>query len=941
MKRLNKIWEAVQDDGRQAVFIGGDPGSGKSRLAAEMARAVHGRDATVLMGTTSRELSYPYEPLVEVLDQLLVGTVEGDLADTIPDTAVDLTRLTRHLRRHRPDFPEVLPDEDEYRKQMFSAYVDLFRAVARERPVALVLEDLHWSSAPTRLLLSHLIEHTDDDPILILGTFRTTSPDRSEDLAYTIADLHRFPGVTRLDLGGLDIEDVEEYLTVEVGQTQHVREAAALLRDHTGGNPFFLRETCRELVEKGGLSAVFDRTDMASHSLRDTLRRRVLSLSDDTRRILEFAAVLGATFDVPDIAKAVGTGPGDVLSYLDDARDAGLLDVTDRGETWSFRHALVRQSLLDDLASSRSAEIHARLAKSIEERFAQESGLAPVLARLFAGTRALGYRDRTVFYLTEAAAAAHRSLAHEEAADFFEEAAQTVRGDTDSREKLLLSAARSRLLAGEFPEAIKIFRDLNDSENPRTALEAAIGFEEASWRPGYLGHQARSLLEISLDRIQADPTDSLYVAGRIALGRANAFSGDADRAERIGGEALDMARALGDDHLLADALVATLLRVISVHELDPNTYELALELRELVRKTGNYDRLGPAGAFRGLAGFLTSDRDAFDEGWQDINLAAAKSGQPFWEWVDGCYQYCNEFMNGQFARARATAIRINELGYTFGSEGAEGPYGIQMYMVERETGELEQVRGLLTGDPAQDGTWSPGLLSLYTELDMEQPARAMLAGSIDLARTMSTQDAAYPGVLAFLTEGALFLEDREVMERLLQVLSEFDGHNLIMGQCVAVFGSANTYLGRLLTSLGELEEAERNFRKALKMDITMRSIVHQANTLAHYARLLELMDEADRAVDYRSRASLLAEPIGQRRVLRLVETRDESHPDGLSPREIEVLGLLAAGASNKEIGEKLFISPNTAANHVRSILVKTGASNRTAAAAYAAERGLV
>ena len=167
--------------------------------------------------------------------------------------------------------------------------------------------------------------------------------------------------------------------------------------------------------------------------------------------------------------------------------------------------------------------------------------------------------------------------------------------------------------------------------------------------------------------------------------------------------------------------------------------------------------------------------------------------------------------------------------------------------------------------------------------------------------------------------------------------------NLIGGQFVAVFGSADRYLGQVAALLGDRDGAERHFAAALAMDRQMGSVVHIAETLAAHALAVHAAGtDPARARDLATQACALAEPIGQVRVLRRMQPLRAAAPGpaGLTAREVEVLGLLARGLSNREIGARLFISANTAANHIRSILMKTGAANRTQAARYATEHRL-
>jgi DNA-binding NarL/FixJ family response regulator len=197
-------------------------------------------------------------------------------------------------------------------------------------------------------------------------------------------------------------------------------------------------------------------------------------------------------------------------------------------------------------------------------------------------------------------------------------------------------------------------------------------------------------------------------------------------------------------------------------------------------------------------------------------------------------------------------------------------------------------------------------------------------------------------VLAFLTEAALTLQDDKTAARLRPALEQYAGLNLVAEPFVAVFGSADRYIGAVDSLLGQ-GDPEASLAIALEMDTRMAAPVHTAQTLAataaHHRRTGA--DEA-RVRDLAGRARAIAEPLRLRRVLRtLGRSAATSRPAGLTDREIEVLRLIGAGLGNRAIGTRLFITENTAANHVRSILAKTGASNRTQAARYATEHGLL
>jgi DNA-binding CsgD family transcriptional regulator len=178
-----------------------------------------------------------------------------------------------------------------------------------------------------------------------------------------------------------------------------------------------------------------------------------------------------------------------------------------------------------------------------------------------------------------------------------------------------------------------------------------------------------------------------------------------------------------------------------------------------------------------------------------------------------------------------------------------------------------------------------------------------------------------------------------------EILAPFEGQNLLAGHLLMPLGSADRYLALIDHLLGDMQSATIHFEKALDMDRRMHAVVHEAETLLSFAAHLEIVGEHERAAELRQQGRAIADRIGLKRRIPLEQTvrpvRAKGNDLGLSGREIDVLRLLVEGLSNREIGERLMISTNTAANHVRSILMKTGATNRTQAAVLAATEGLL
>jgi DNA-binding CsgD family transcriptional regulator len=936
-------WAGARAGAREVIFIGGEPGAGKSRLAEEIAIAAYRQGAVVLMGACSPDSGPPYEPFVECLEQLLGGTAEGALAGCMPSSASELLRLTPLARRHLADADPPAGDDHDYRRTLFDALAELLESVSRERPVVCVLEDLHWAGTATLQLLSHLAQRPGNCRMLLLCTHRTTAPDRSDELTFAIADLYRLEGVRRLDLAGLSADEVVQYLVAEGGlPLRRAREYGTVLRDQTGGNPFFLREAWRDMVTRGAAAPARGLGSATPVSIRETLQRRLARLGPREREVLEVAAVLGDGGDVRLLAAAFPGQPSEALPALDTAARFGLLDAGElsRGRV-AFPHTLTRQAVLDLVDPSRRALLHAQAGELLETAGAGSPRAARQLAYHFSRASALGYSRKAAEYLVLSAQEAERSLAFEDAAACYAQAADLLEGTEAGREELRFAAARCCVRAGDFAGARRLYLLLNESGNAYVRLRAAVGYEDAAWRPGLPGADACTLLTRALHGVPADPHDLDYVGALASLGRAMAFTGDAERARSLGERALGHARRLGDKRLLTHALQTMMWHAAAPNSLD-RQQALADELANLARESEDWEALGTASVFRSAIAYSKSDPATWADAVADQDRAVRASGQPFMAYMRGSVDYAHAFLRGDFSRAEQVAEDLLEVGRSFGPDDTEGPYGLQMYMIRRETGALEALRPLVDAMAAAGNTWQPGLLALCTELGLTSRAQSLLRELLDgigPAPAPQSPWAQWTAVMVFAAEAAVALRDCGAARRLRPLVARYSGLQLVAGQFVAVFGPADAYLAALDSVLGDDRSAQRHFGLALAQSRALGSVVHQAAIMAAWSEHMRSRgDLSSRFAGMRDTALRLATGIGQQRVVRLLG-RGADQPAGLTARELDVVRLLARGSSNRDIAARLRISESTAANHVRSILLKTGAANRTQAAAMALSRG--
>jgi DNA-binding SARP family transcriptional activator len=467
LARLLTMWQATLSTGTSAVLVAGEPGVGKTRLAGEWSRQAYEHGAVVLYGRCDEDLGAPYQPFAEALRTL------------VPCLGSSRLRGMRGVEALLPMIPglvDVLPDlatapradADTERYALFDAVVELFGIASTSAPVVLVLDDLHWAAKPTLLLLRHLLRFGEHARVQVVGTYRSTDLDRSHPLAAMLADLNRDGTANRLVLGGLDEEDVTAYL-VEAGYDDE--ELARALVSVTGGNPFFLIEALRHVDESDG------RWDPSTlpQGIREAVSRRLSRLPAETNKALAAAAVVGSGFAVELVERVVGD---DLLDAFDEAAMAGIV-IEEPGGRYRFNHALVRQSLLAELASVRRMRLHQKIAAALEAEPGADDELLAELAYHYFECAWSGNAGKAVEYCRRAADQAMARLAYEGAADLYDKAVHALEEIDDElpdrvavQAELLVARCEALLAAGDVASATGAVDQLRSAAGGSVRLAA-------------------------------------------------------------------------------------------------------------------------------------------------------------------------------------------------------------------------------------------------------------------------------------------------------------------------------------------------------------------------------------------------------------------------------------------------------------------------------------
>jgi DNA-binding CsgD family transcriptional regulator/tetratricopeptide (TPR) repeat protein len=963
---LRALLPSAGGEGGRVALLGGEPGVGKSRLVRELAHEAAADGVLVLYGGCDAVVGTPYGPFLTALEHLVRSTEPDVLRADLGTGGGELTRLLPDLPLRVGELPAPAPgDPDTERHRLYTAVADLLSAVSRRHPMLFVVEDAHWADGPTLLLLRHLARGATDAHMLLLATFRDTEADMASDLSAALVELRRAEGVASLGLTGLSDEEVAEFVREAAGGDldQDLLELAHAISELTDGNAFLMTELWRMLTEAGALE-IGEGTERLARplaelgspeSVREVVSRRLSRLMPSTTEVLEAAAVAGPEFRLDVVRRAAGLDERSLLAALDEAVRSGIIqEVPSAGLAYRFTHELLRRALFDRLTALRRAELHLRVGTALEDDLPETPGrgLADVAHHL-AAAGSLGDPARAVDYNLRAARSAMAALAFEQAAACFRTALALGVSSPSEQADIQLELGTACQSAGSWADAIEAFtaaaeigRAAGDAD---MLARAAIGLEDACWGEGRAHRGALELLEEASAAL-GEGESTLRIRLLSALARVLAYRGDYGRAAIVYTNATAMARRLGDQRGLAILLSRALQSARATTTLD-EILDMLTEARDLGHELGDGNIQADALGWRVVALMVLGELEAARRDLAEFLEAAQRTRQPFWRFAAELIGSAIALCEGHVDEAEAGAERSRELEGLLRGRETSGIHGIQMFSIRREQGRLGELapamRVLAHGDGSA-AAWGPGLVALLVDLGMHEEARRELA-RIRAHGLEPFREALWLASLTYVTDACAAVGDEEVAALVRPELEPHAGTFVVVGYGVACYGAADRYLGMLATTLGDWELAESHFDTALELNGRMGADTWLAHTAYEYGRMLlgrGRAEDASRVASLLTQAAALAERIGMPALLARIDALESpvapgsGLPDGLSPREVEILRLVVRGLSNRQIGKELFISEHTAANHMRSILRKTSSANRTEAATYAHRHGL-
>ena len=971
MAALAAAFTDVRQGGPSAVLLGGEAGVGKSRLVGEFGAVAARAGARVLTGGCL-ELGtdgLPFAPFTAVLRDLVHEMGAEAVAAMLPG------RTTRGLARLLPELgePDASSDPGEARARLFEEVLDALEYLARHSPVVLVIEDAHWADRSSRDLLTFLIGNQRAiSGLLIVVTYRSDELHRTHPLRPLLAALDRFDWVERMELPRLSQHDTGE-LAVRILGRELATDLTDALYHRSAGNPLFVEALLRCDGEL---------TCELPESLRDLLIGNVRRLPEDTQEVLRVASAGGAATGHALLAAVTGLDDDALTRAL---RPAVLGNVLrPQADRYAFRHELIREAVHEDLLPGEHGRLHSRFAEAID---VDPTLVPPGRAAIETAHHWHSAHDstRALTAAWQAAAQAGRAVAPAERLSLL----ARVLGlwDQVPDAELQIGADHVRVLeeatsaahdAGEFERGIALatsgLKELDSATDPvrfAQLLENRGHFKMRLGRKDF-GQD----LEDALSYVPADVAPATRVKILLSLARcAPKMSQERSYAE----EALAIARHTADEANEANALLSlAMFDAASGQQAAAGSGPLQL----IAQARAMAERSGADGVLLNAAvneSHLLEGAGEHELAAEAARRATVSADAQRLSRTSGSLLAINEaeplFALGRWDEALKIATGAMDLYL------APGPLHRSMLRVlagcitlargdqAAATRSVLAARDALRSARYEDQHQLPlARLEILLALDVDGPAAAIAAASATMDRfdlsggspryAWPVVTAGITAVLAAVRQAGFTHDERRhdeavaLADRLRTVAEKLEAFGPVQRAFLLTFTAADAHVIRLLAADGEPADLLAAWDHAAAAWADLSEPYPLGLALLEAAEYALACGDRDGAAERLQRAAPLAAGLGAQRLSEQIagfarragirldgQDGDVAAPEGgalrLTGRERDVLRLVAAGRSNREIAAELFISPKTASVHVSNILAKLSAASRGEAAAKA------
>lgn len=867
LKALRQRWAYAQEGNGQLVLISGEPGIGKSRLAREIIAYARLSGAYVLQGGSYEyETKLPYLPFVEALRDWVHSQPDEQLRQMLATTAVELAKLAPEIEdRLGPLEPNPALNPEEERLRLFDNVARFLQNLARQRGLLVFLDDLHWADQGSLTMLHYLLRRLQDNRVLILGAYREVELDRKHPLSAALVSWNRERLATRLQLSRFTQEECASLLATMFGQEEISAEFTEAIYRETEGNPFFIEEVAKALVDQGQIylqNGDWERKAIdelaVPQSIMEAIGRRLDRLSEACVEALQSAAVLGKDFGFSELAAIVEMDEEQLLDLLDEAGRAQLVQI-EPAERFVFTHDKIREVLYEELNPIRRRRLHRRIVDVFEalyedhaDKHASDLAYHAVLG---------GDLERGLVYSVQAAEKSSQVFAHEEALDYYRQARDCALALDDGERLLAIEEAIGNVHAdrGHALLAVESFERalaLAERREKKAFLKNRIGSAYTDIGDG----RALDYLNSALDELDPESQRTEVAWSLAMIARNHHFRAQYGESIELLKRALELAEPSGDASALMNiyaflagsyqhlgryaesnhwsqinislgekkdypAATAVGHEFLSENATIAGDWERALHHaecnRQLGEKIGWLARIAWSG-FAKLAAYRGSGNlpAAQAEGRENLKIAEDLSERRLMVWI-GAYLAIVETDLEEDAAALELVERAVKLAEESGepilisaSHMAKGYYHVQRDEWEEarqvfEASEVIQAQRQSLGLLSQ--MWAVCAQALMGSGDLHAAAELVEALLAHTRRRGET----YPEALTILVQGQIYTKQARFDE----ALGSFETAKEIFGRLGSQLELGRTHFhhGRLYETMGDEAQASQTFNQALEI----------------------------------------------------------------------------------------------------------------------------
>ncbi len=831
------IAEAANHDA-VVVAISGEPGIGKSRLVQEACDRARGMGSDIVTGQCYEGDDPPaFQPWTHVIRDFSESHDPQLTRSTLGAGAADIAQLTPSLRTtlngidHLPEL-----DPGQARARFFDSVVTFLRAAATQTPLVVVFEDLHWADEPSLQLIETAVRELPNIPILWLFTYRDLEVQRSDRLGQLMTTLERESQVRKIPLRGLASDATYELVRAPLAQLNDDRAADAVVQ-LSEGNPLFALELARYVRDEGSSRIIAGwgprgSTVQIPGGIAGVIARRLARLSTSCRKILANASVIGRTFDFDTLKDISDCSEDDLLDALDSASAASVVEEARDGETYSFAHGLIRQSIYHELGAARRARIHRKVADVLERRTASDPH-APLaeLAHHFFQSLAGGDAEKTIYYSTQAANDALKRYAHEDAARLYQQAlhAMELEGGDDSRAHelhrcdLLLNLGEALSFAGDpsrsseiYDQAAELARRL---DTPDRLARAALRGSGSLLQRLIVDESSLNALEEALTVLRPGDSDlRARVMSRLALTLYYHPAGTRKRRIELSSEAVEIARQINSPETLywsqisrhwalwGPASSTERLNVIDeIVSIARGLDDPVMTARAQVYKVGAYMEIG--------------DIDRMKDEIAEAQATADMLRVPLFQWSARYFKSATALLRGDFEEAEAQRLSAFAIG---ARTDLENSYLVTLLQIANRCfvqGRMQDFGAEIEPLIARGLHFQvlPCALAVSRASEgKEDEAHATYTSILERGLDKLPEDNLWLTTMAMLSSVAGHLGERKGSREIYDAMMPYRGTMVVAGNATACFGSVEHYLGVCAALFGDFAAAETHFGQALE-----------------------------------------------------------------------------------------------------------------------------